>query len=193
MISLKTSQRLCWSISQKIVRHQYKTWLIIMRYRLWIESVNYVKVTNLLIILCTVCFRLRISVRSGQKLWTTNVVKLRKQWRSLVMCSAPFMNQKAPRRLLRNQFQVLLCLSFKSSLNKTMCIILFCFTLFLLGQRSSAFLGEFQKKSNDDDGMNLEGADRDKAIKFEKVCLLTTSKCIYIHSIASNVIMCSKF
>lgn len=87
--------------------------LFIYYFFVWIENVNCV--TDWLIIPYTVCFLLRISLRSGQKLWTTNVIKLSKQWRSLVMCSASFMNQKAPRRLLRNQFQVLSCLSFKSS------------------------------------------------------------------------------
>lgn len=54
-----------------------------------------------------------------------------------------------------------------------MCVRFLCFILFFLGRSSSAFIGELKKKSNDDEGMNLEGAARDKAIKFEKVCLLT--------------------
>ena len=58
------------------------------------------------------CF-FRINVRSGQRHWTPNVVAFTKQWRSWGMCSVPFMNQRAPRRLLRNLFQVLLSPSFK--------------------------------------------------------------------------------
>lgn len=37
------------------------------------------------------------------------------------------------------------------------------------------FSGESQKTPNEDEGMNLEGPDRDKAFKFERVCLLTNT------------------
>lgn len=59
--------------------------------------------------------------------------------------------------------------------------ILCFFTLSLLGQRSLTFLGESQKKSNDNEGMYLGGPD--KAIKFEKVCLLIRSKVTAIHTV----------
>ncbi len=111
------------------------------------------------------------------------------------MCSVPFMNQKAPRRHSRSLFQVLLSPSFQCctkveiiekyldsspaahKLKYIVCMyvsVSFLFHLLnILGRRSVTFSGKSQKTPYEDERMNLEGPDREKAIKFERVYLLT--------------------
>lgn len=48
--------------------------------------------------------------------------------------------------------------------------------LTILGRKSVTFSGESQKTPNEDEGRSLEVPDRDKAIKFEKACLLSITK-----------------
>lgn len=52
--------------------------------------------------------------------------------------------------------------------------------LFNVGRRTVSFSGETQKAPSEDVGRNSEGPDRDRAIKFEKVCLLTNYKTLLI-------------
>lgn len=62
-------------------------------------------------------------------------------------------------------------------------LLLLFHLLNILGRRSVTFSGESQKTPNEDEGINLEGPDREKAIKFERVYLLTNTRTLLLYTV----------
>lgn len=53
----------------------------------------------------------------------------------------------------------------------------------ILGRRTVTFSGKSQRTPIEEEGINLEGLDRDKPIKFEKVCFLTKTKILLLYTV----------